>query len=537
MIQLISYAQNFEDIILWRALGHVEEGCYVDIGAQSPDADSVSRVFFEHGWRGLHVEPTAQYAAELRERRPDETVLQALIAEDAGVSRFFEITGTGLSTMDEAIANTHKLAGFEVRESLVPVMTMDTLLPQVGDRDIHWLKIDVEGAELAVLRGWKTAPHRPWVLVIESTRPLSREQTHQQWEPLVLEKGYKFAHFDGLNRFYVSVDRPELLPAFESGPNVFDGFSLAPTSEFCASVNIAYHALELRREAEEQAAHASLAEIQGHLGVADAEIGRLGAEKLAQQAEYEALAQAEQQRAESALRRVDELEMRCAEHLRREEELTEEIGLREAEVTKLSAQARIEQARISGLRDAHMAQIDRFQTHVAWLDGVAEGYRHDKQAAQSKADDAKHEAHRWWVEAEQLRHELAQIKGSRSWRSTAPLRTVRRLASTLVRSPIQGGKHVARPLVVRCMRAVLGVGPLRVVMLRALDAHPGLKSRLRDLAQRAGLIEAPAGGLVAIQHALPSSVARAHAIPKSVLQVRADQVLADLRHAIQEKHG
>ena len=54
----ISYAQNFEDVILWRALKHVENGFYIDIGAQDPVIDSVSRGFYEKGWRGLHVEPT-----------------------------------------------------------------------------------------------------------------------------------------------------------------------------------------------------------------------------------------------------------------------------------------------------------------------------------------------------------------------------------------------------------------------------------------------------------------------------------------------
>ena len=55
MAHLISYAQNFEDIMLWRALARVEGGCYIDVGAQSPHVDSVSKVFYEHGWRGILV--------------------------------------------------------------------------------------------------------------------------------------------------------------------------------------------------------------------------------------------------------------------------------------------------------------------------------------------------------------------------------------------------------------------------------------------------------------------------------------------------
>lgn len=59
---LTSYAQNFEDVILWRVLRHVERGTYIDLGAQDPVADSVSLAFYENGWRGLHVEPVSFYA-------------------------------------------------------------------------------------------------------------------------------------------------------------------------------------------------------------------------------------------------------------------------------------------------------------------------------------------------------------------------------------------------------------------------------------------------------------------------------------------
>ena len=71
MAHLISYAQNFEDIMLWRALARVEGGCYIDVGAQSPHVDSVSKVFYEHGWRGIHVEPMAMYAEELQREFQD----------------------------------------------------------------------------------------------------------------------------------------------------------------------------------------------------------------------------------------------------------------------------------------------------------------------------------------------------------------------------------------------------------------------------------------------------------------------------------
>ncbi|MCZ8377233.1 MAG: hypothetical protein O9342_17815 [Beijerinckiaceae bacterium] len=42
----VSYAQNFEDVILWRALRTVEQRHYIDIGANDPVFDSVSFGFY-----------------------------------------------------------------------------------------------------------------------------------------------------------------------------------------------------------------------------------------------------------------------------------------------------------------------------------------------------------------------------------------------------------------------------------------------------------------------------------------------------------
>ncbi len=63
-------------------------------------------------------------------------------------------------------------------------------------------------------------------MVVEATRPMTVESTHTQWEAAVLGKGYVFAYFDGLNRFYVSERHPELLAGFACPPNVLDGFRL-----------------------------------------------------------------------------------------------------------------------------------------------------------------------------------------------------------------------------------------------------------------------------------------------------------------------
>lgn len=224
---MISYAQNLEDVILGRALGSIQKGFYIDVGAQDPRVDSVSRAFYELGWRGLHVEPTRQYADLLRRDRPDEIVLEVALGGQVGIVTLWEVANTGLSTTSPEQGKTFSSQGHPIRELKVPCLTLDTLLEQYASQDIHWLKIDVEGMEQTVLHGWGNSLVRPWVVVVESTVPQSRRPHHKEWEAELLSRGYTFAYFDGLNRFYVSEKHTGLLEGFAHPPCVFDGYMLS----------------------------------------------------------------------------------------------------------------------------------------------------------------------------------------------------------------------------------------------------------------------------------------------------------------------
>jgi FkbM family methyltransferase len=247
-----SYAQNFEDVILWRALGHIETGFYIDIGAQDPLIDSVSLAFHEHGWKGVHVEPTPRYAKMLREQRPGDVVIQAAVGNGDALLHFFEIPNTGISTAVPGLAQRHRERGFEVSDITVPCVTLSDVLQTATGHDIHWLKIDVEGYERQVLSSWGKDKSRPWIVVLESTLPGTKNESHAEWERLILAKGYRFAYFDGLNRFYVSNKRLELLKVFGPGPNVFDNFSLNGTTSAPFTEVVKNRGIELADDLREQ---------------------------------------------------------------------------------------------------------------------------------------------------------------------------------------------------------------------------------------------------------------------------------------------
>ena len=227
-MMFVSYAQNSEDVVLWRALRDVEAGFYVDVGAGGPTEDSVTKAFYERGWSGINIEPTEPYFTELQSERPRDVNLRVLAGAQAGVRSLHVIKGTGLSTLNENFAARHVKAGYELRLLVVPQLTLNQILESRANLPIHFLKIDVEGAEAEVLSGIDLKAFRPWIILVEATEPNSEKSTCSFWEGLLIDRGYEFIYFDGLNRFYTAIEQPHLKEKLAVPPNVFDNFLRAP---------------------------------------------------------------------------------------------------------------------------------------------------------------------------------------------------------------------------------------------------------------------------------------------------------------------
>ncbi|MFI4986627.1 MAG: FkbM family methyltransferase [Alphaproteobacteria bacterium] len=247
---MISYAQNFEDVMLARVLEDTARGFYIDVGAMDPRVHSVTCHFYEQGWHGINIEPVPSHFARLVEARPRDINLNLALGEREEMRELFDVPDTGLASF-----RAHEPAAAEAspmpRISLLK--TRVTTLAQVcadhaGDATIDFLKIDVEGWERQVIEGGDWRRFRPRVVVVEATRPNSPEPAWAEWEPHLLTQGYLFVWFDGLNRFYLREEEAALRRHFTVPPNVFDDF-------------VPWDVVRLERERDSAAAeHARLSE-------------------------------------------------------------------------------------------------------------------------------------------------------------------------------------------------------------------------------------------------------------------------------------
>jgi FkbM family methyltransferase len=219
---MISYAQNFEDVLLRRALQNVSSGFYVDVGAQDPVEDSVTKHFYDRGWRGINVEPSPMYFRRIVEHRPRDVNIFAAISDHPGKARFLAIDNSGLSSLDPSVRTLATKHGLHANEIEVEVTTLDDLLRQHPLPEVHFLKVDVEGAEAQVLASIDLTTLRPWIILVEATLPTLPTPNWHSFEHLLLSRGYHDVYFDGLNKWYVRDESASLDSHFKLPPNPFD---------------------------------------------------------------------------------------------------------------------------------------------------------------------------------------------------------------------------------------------------------------------------------------------------------------------------
>jgi FkbM family methyltransferase len=156
-------------------------GFFVEAGAN--DGYRVSNTYYfekMRGWSGLLVEPVPELAAECRRNRRGPVVEAALVTT-AVPGATVELHFAGLmSTVtgvfgDPAATAAHVAQGLAVqglKESYrlqVPARTLTAILDEAKiAREIDLLSLDIEGGELAALRGLDLARFAPRFVCVEA---------------------------------------------------------------------------------------------------------------------------------------------------------------------------------------------------------------------------------------------------------------------------------------------------------------------------------------------------------------------------------
>lgn len=203
--RLISYSgkEEMEDVILYHVLQDVENIFYIDVGSNDPFNASVTKLLYDiKNASGINIEPQKKLIEITEKERPRDINLCIGIGKQRGTMNLFY--QGGLST----IISKNVLSSDCYSES-VEIYTLKHICKKYikNGQEISFLKIDVEGAEKDVLEGADFCRYRPWIIIIESTYPMTHISNYNEWEPILVAAKYHFVQMVGVNRYYVANEK------------------------------------------------------------------------------------------------------------------------------------------------------------------------------------------------------------------------------------------------------------------------------------------------------------------------------------------
>ena len=194
------------------------DGLFLDVGASHYRLGS--NTYFlevERGWSGVAIDARAEFGQGYAEGRP-KTRFVAMFASDAvdRTAKLF-VPASNIFVASQAHADAVRESGGEaVTEREVPTTTLNHVLEQAGLERVHFVNLDIEGAEPQALAGFDIEKYQPELVCVES---------HQPGRQAVLDyfhrRGYVVAgaylRADTINLYFTPADHPNRTRLIQPG--------------------------------------------------------------------------------------------------------------------------------------------------------------------------------------------------------------------------------------------------------------------------------------------------------------------------------
>jgi FkbM family methyltransferase len=152
-----------------------QHGTFLEIGAN--DGFSQSNTYFlarAHGWKGILIEPVPRLYERCRRVRSESVVFNRACVAPGGPA-VVHIVDRGLMSvvlgMQSQREEANRLAGSSTQTLTVLSATLSELIDETPFSQLDFMSIDVEGAELEVLKGLDLDRHMPRWLLVETKHP------------------------------------------------------------------------------------------------------------------------------------------------------------------------------------------------------------------------------------------------------------------------------------------------------------------------------------------------------------------------------
>lgn len=166
-----SWSQEGEDMVLRRIFEKQTTGFYVDVGAHHPKRFSNTYFFYRRGWTGINIDAMPGSMRSFQKSRPKDINIEIGISKERGELDYYVFNEPALNSFSSDLSAEREKANnaYSLKQVIkVEVLPLSEILAQhLGERNIDFLSVDVEGVDLAVLQSNDWSKYRPKFVLAE----------------------------------------------------------------------------------------------------------------------------------------------------------------------------------------------------------------------------------------------------------------------------------------------------------------------------------------------------------------------------------
>lgn len=163
-----TYSLFGEDLVALKFFKNEKKGFYVDIGCYHPTHINNTYLLYKKGWNGINID-VSQFSIDLfKFMRPDDLNYKCAVSEtNKKVNLYYQKEHSQLTSINKLTAK--KFIKGRLKKKIINSSSLEEILSwgKYKDYEIDFLDVDVEGADLQVLKGLNFSKRKPKLICVE----------------------------------------------------------------------------------------------------------------------------------------------------------------------------------------------------------------------------------------------------------------------------------------------------------------------------------------------------------------------------------
>tara|TARA_B100000073_G_scaffold88490_1_gene69363 strand:- start:354 stop:1031 length:678 start_codon:yes stop_codon:yes gene_type:complete len=163
-----TYSLFGEDLAALKFFKNKKKGFYVDIGCYHPTHINNTYLLYKKGWNGINID-VSQFSIDLfKFMRPDDLNYKCAVSETKKkVNLYYQKEHSQLTSINKLTAK--KFIKGRLKKKIINSYSLEEILSwgKYKDYEIDFLDVDVEGADLQVLKGLNFSKRKPKLICVE----------------------------------------------------------------------------------------------------------------------------------------------------------------------------------------------------------------------------------------------------------------------------------------------------------------------------------------------------------------------------------